>query len=96
MSPQKSHQKSKSATGTAAVNDNSKSPKEAAAEEAETGRNIDLEIRECRDHGYKLYDKFLGEGAYAKVFAGEPTLERIKQNRRLRDMHRERKDFQVK
>ena len=50
--------------------------------------NIDLEIRECRHNGYLLTDKFLGEGAYARVFAGEATLQRVESNYKLREVNR--------
>ena len=42
------------------------------------------EAVECRRHGYILTGKFLGQGAYAKVFLGQAIPEKIQTNYKLK------------
>jgi len=44
----------------------------------------DKERKYCQDHGYKIYDKYLGGGAVGRVFLGEALPEKINANEKLR------------
>lgn len=46
--------------------------------------DLKLEAAECRRHGYVLSGKFLGQGAYAKVYLGKATDAKINTNMKLR------------
>nr|XP_039253184.1 serine/threonine-protein kinase par-1-like [Styela clava] len=52
---------------------------------ADSNINIDLKLEaaECRRHGYILTGKFLGQGAYAKVYLGHATQARVNSNAKL-------------
>ena len=50
--------------------------------------NIDIEVNECQQNGYILDGKFLGAGAYAKVYSAKPTIKKIKSNYKLRALYR--------
>ncbi len=74
----------------------SKALKEMAAKETPTKKrtavveakrpdgDLSLEIKECGDNGYVLYDRFLGKGNYAAVFLASPKPEQLAKNYRLR------------
>ena len=47
--------------------------------------DLKLEAIECKRHGYILSGKFLGQGAYAKVYMGHPTTAKITSNAKLRN-----------
>ena len=53
------------------------------------------EAVECRRNGYVLTGKFLGQGAYAKVYLGQAVPEKISSNSKLRRQAGRQKDIKV-
>ena len=54
------------------------------------------EASECRNNGYILTGKFLGQGAYAKVYLGQAIPEKIPSNAKLRRMCNQHKGIKVR
>ena len=54
------------------------------------------EVKECRRHGYILTGKFLGQGAYAKVYLGQAIPEKVKNNYKLRRASHLNKSLKVR
>lgn len=53
--------------------------------------DLSEEVLECKSNGYILTGKFLGQGAYAKVYLGQAKPEKIQSNvklRRICDRHK--------
>jgi len=53
------------------------------------------EAVDCRRHGYVLTGKFLGQGAYANVYLGHATPEKIQTNFKLRRSLGDQKELKV-
>ena len=54
------------------------------------------EAKECRRHGYILTGKFLGQGAYAKVYLGQAIPEKVQNNYKLKRASQQHKSMKVK
>ena len=55
-------------------------------DQAAADGDLSEEVRECRRHGYVLTGKFLGQGAYAKVYLGQALPEKVRNNLKLKQI----------
>jgi len=53
------------------------------------------EAKECRRHGYILTGKFLGQGAYAKVYLGQAIPEKVQNNYKLKRASNQNRSLKV-
>jgi len=57
--------------------------------------NFQTDQEECKRGGYILSQKFLGKGAYARVYAGTPTKEKWRNNYKLKALSPNDNNFNV-
>ena len=61
----------------------------------EQKQNFQTDQEECKRSGYILSQKFLGKGAYARVYAGTPTKETWRNNYKLKALSPNDHNFNV-